>query len=353
LGSALGGGAVTGGAAWIVGAIASAVALRSVWANASESPPARRRVVYLAVCALLCGAAWCRAERARSAGMNWSGTEVSGRIQHRLRGNSGDLLRVTGLRERVELPSGIVRPNDRITIAADAKVVRHARGPLSLAEPTVAAVLPLADEVVRHKSPTSAWLRLKAYGAERLARVRRALCARLPTAADAQLRGLLPALLLGDRSSLPPETIDLFTRTGTRHLLALSGLHVGLVALLIAQPLARLLGSIMTRWRGPTTLLARPPLWILLCFLLWLPLTGMRAPVVRASMCLALACSATWLPARGPGGEQRGRRIDLASLWAFALLVECLRHPLAPTRLDVQLSYTATLGLLLCFRRLG
>jgi competence protein ComEC len=38
------------------------------------------------------------------------------------------------------------------------------------------------------------------------------------------------ALTLGDRSGMSPEQWEVFTRTGTNHLIAISGLHVGLVA---------------------------------------------------------------------------------------------------------------------------
>ncbi len=40
----------------------------------------------------------------------------------------------------------------------------------------------------------------------------------------------LPALVLGDRSGIPAERWALLTATGTNHLLAISGLHIGLVA---------------------------------------------------------------------------------------------------------------------------
>jgi competence protein ComEC len=42
--------------------------------------------------------------------------------------------------------------------------------------------------------------------------------------------GLIQALTLGERGALARETWDSFTRTGTNHLVAISGLHVGLVA---------------------------------------------------------------------------------------------------------------------------
>lgn len=46
--------------------------------------------------------------------------------------------------------------------------------------------------------------------------------------------GLLKALLLGDRSDLKPYDRQLLKRTGTSHLLAISGLHIGVAALFAA-----------------------------------------------------------------------------------------------------------------------
>lgn len=46
-----------------------------------------------------------------------------------------------------------------------------------------------------------------------------------------QHHGVIRALLLGDRSRLSPEDARLLTTTGTQHLIAISGLHVGIVML--------------------------------------------------------------------------------------------------------------------------
>jgi competence protein ComEC len=45
--------------------------------------------------------------------------------------------------------------------------------------------------------------------------------------------GLVEALVLGERSALTPDQWEVLTRTGTSHLVAISGLHVGLVAALV------------------------------------------------------------------------------------------------------------------------
>ena len=47
--------------------------------------------------------------------------------------------------------------------------------------------------------------------------------------APKRYRGIFLALILGDRSELDEQTWNIFKRTGTSHLIAISGLHIGLV----------------------------------------------------------------------------------------------------------------------------
>ena len=64
-----------------------------------------------------------------------------------------------------------------------------------------------------------------------LTRWRQRLAEHLATVlAGAPQLGLIQALTLGERGALEREIWDRFTRTGTNHLVAISGLHVGLVA---------------------------------------------------------------------------------------------------------------------------
>ncbi len=59
-------------------------------------------------------------------------------------------------------------------------------------------------------------------------------------AAPRPAAALLPALVLGDRGGLAPAQWEVFARTGTSHLIAISGLHVGLVAGLVLLLVRRL-----------------------------------------------------------------------------------------------------------------
>lgn len=49
---------------------------------------------------------------------------------------------------------------------------------------------------------------------------------------DSELRGLIKALTLGARHEITPQQWEVFRRTGTSHLVAISGLHIGLIATL-------------------------------------------------------------------------------------------------------------------------
>ncbi|HHW13602.1 MAG TPA: ComEC family competence protein, partial [Firmicutes bacterium] len=53
-------------------------------------------------------------------------------------------------------------------------------------------------------------------------------------------RGILKALLLGDRSALTEETAEDFARAGAMHLLVVSGLHLSIVAIFLGEAARRL-----------------------------------------------------------------------------------------------------------------
>jgi ComEC/Rec2-related protein len=154
--------------------------------------------------------------------------------------------------------------------------------------------------------------------------------------------GLLRALAIGDGEGLPRERIDLFARTGTSHLLAISGWHVGLFAALVVLPLARI-----------TPRARRSLLWIAaraVLLLLFAALAGMEKPVLRATLAILLLQLAV-LRARGSSAPPR--RPDGASFLAAAFALECLLDPAGIRTLSLSLSYAATLGLILGTGSLG
>ncbi len=252
---------------------------------------------------------------------------------------------------RFELPLGVAREGERLRLSPSRSPSRRATAPdfvrksRTLPPPQRVEV----DEVERlagaGRTP-SAWL------ARTLRGLRGAGLTRVEQLESETTRGLASALLFGDKSLLPRGMADLFTRTGTRHALAVSGLHVALVAALWIWPLGSVLAWIFRKLlhvRGSFRWLAAEEFWRAALLALLVPLTGAGAPVIRAALALTLAQLAGAFHARpGASGELEGaRRPDALSLWAFALLLEWLANPACLESISVVLSYGATLGLLL------
>lgn len=102
-------------------------------------------------------------------------------------------------------------------------------------------------------------------------------------------RQLLGAMALGDRSMLDEEALQTFRLSGLGHLLAISGLHVGIVALLLSLLLfpLTLIAPAKWRWVGVIALL-----WCYAC------LTGLQTAAVRACVMMTFCLGALVLERR-------------------------------------------------------
>lgn len=162
--------------------------------------------------------------------------------------------------------------------------------------------------------------------------------ARVPilTAAEEHLRariavrfgGLAPlfvALLLGDRGALDPALADAFATTGTLHLLAVSGLHVGFLAGLLAFGLRLARAGPATRAAAATALLAG-----------YTALVGARPSAVRATVMASLALWA-WASER---------RVDRWQPWGAAAVGVLAWRPGDLFDLGFGLSFGSVAGLL-------
>ena len=131
---------------------------------------------------------------------------------------------------------------------------------------------------------------------------------------------LLKGILLGKRSDLPTETLDIFRNSGTFHVLAVSGLHVGLVAMFCYFGFSRL--------RFPQKVIC---LLTIAAVLIYACLIGFRPSVFRASLMAILFLFATVID----------RDADLFNLLGFAALVLLLLNPLQVWDVGFQLSFVA------------
>lgn len=149
---------------------------------------------------------------------------------------------------------------------------------------------------------------------------------------------LLRALLVGDRSGLNGEQWARLTETGTNHLLAISGLHVGFVAVL-GFALGAGLGRILNLGaRGGVASGTGHALALMLAFA-YSALAGFSIPTQRALIMVVVVQAALWC-------RRRVRAMDALSLAGLAVLVV---DPLAPFDNGFWLSFSAVAVLLLAF----
>lgn len=166
--------------------------------------------------------------------------------------------------------------------------------------------------------------------AGRAAQGLRAFIGAFPFRADATAP-LLTALLTGDRSGLSPETVAVFRNSGASHLLALSGLHMGIIYLLFDR-LTRVMGqSPAARRIRFGAILAAAGFFTLM--------TGAGPSVVRAFLFIGINESLRLM----------GRPRKASRVLCLALLVQLAMDPSVIRSLGFQLSYLAMAGIVLLY----
>ena len=158
-------------------------------------------------------------------------------------------------------------------------------------------------------------------------RLRNSLARSLTRSLAEPQASLAQTLLLGKRGDIPEEVTQAFRDTGTSHLLAISGLHVGVVLALLLPFSVALLG----RRRNLYLLLPLVILW------LYAALSGFSPSVERAVIMASIYLLALAL------GRQRNSLPALA--FAAALMVAL--DPNALYDISFQLSFTAVAGIIL------
>lgn len=148
------------------------------------------------------------------------------------------------------------------------------------------------------------------------------------------LKEFLNATLVGDRSMLTTDTLELFSATGLSHLLALSGLHVGIIAGFVSAILFPLW---LFGWRRLRTIVLVATLW------LFAVMTGLSASVVRAVV-MATVFAVTFMLQRS--------RSSFNSL-CIAAMVILLFAPEQLYTVSFQLSFLAVASILLFAEKLN
>ena len=147
--------------------------------------------------------------------------------------------------------------------------------------------------------------------------------------------GVIQALLLGQRSNISNSTYDNYKKAGAVHMLAVSGLHIGIVLLLlefVLQPLEFLPG-------GKTIKL------VVIVLLLWCFafLAGLSASVVRAVTMFSFVAYAIYL-------NRPTNTFNILALSMFFILL--LYNPLFLFQVGFQMSYAAVLAIVWIYPKL-
>ena len=143
---------------------------------------------------------------------------------------------------------------------------------------------------------------------------------------------LAQAILLGLRGNIPDSLNQAFSRTGTVHLLAISGLHMSIILAIFLSFGILVFG----RRRSIYILLTLALIW------LYALLAGMHPPIIRAAIMGSLFLIAEYL------GSQRSAIIALA----FSAAVMVAVQPYLLWSVSFQLSFLAMAGLVLLFPHL-
>ena len=161
-----------------------------------------------------------------------------------------------------------------------------------------------------------------------------ALLDRIPFDGD-HSGAIIKALLTGQRGSLPRSTVRAFRESGASHILALSGLHLGVIYGCMKRLFAAAGTSSAARW-------IRSSLIIVLCGT-YAMATGASPSIVRAFLFICI---------NEAGRAMSGRRNSPLGTFCLALTVQLAIRPSLISSAGFQLSYLAMLGITLLYPRL-
>jgi competence protein ComEC len=146
---------------------------------------------------------------------------------------------------------------------------------------------------------------------------------------------IIQAMILGNQVEIPQDVMEKFNRTGTTHIIAISGFNIGIVAifsLFLARLFLKKSEYLLLRWNMTdiATLLT------ILVIIFYTLLAGAGISVIRASIMVVIFMAAILL----------NRTSDLFNALALAALLILLISPFSLFDISFQLSFTAVTFLL-------
>ncbi len=163
-------------------------------------------------------------------------------------------------------------------------------------------------------------------------KIRRAVTEAIQDVFPDKYAGILCGMLLGDTSYLEDEIAENFRTTGIAHLLAVSGLHVSLLAYCVM--------SMFKKLRLPVNFSI---VLTMVFLLLFMAVTGFSPSVTRAGIMHIMSLSARLLL----------RDADNITSMSISLLIMCILNPWSAADIGLQMSISSTLGLIFVASRLN
>ena len=162
----------------------------------------------------------------------------------------------------------------------------------------------------------------------------------LNTAPDLEGK-IIQAMILGDQKEIPREVMEKFNRTGTTHIIAISGFNIGIVALFSLFVVRLLLKSseyLLLRWN----IVLISTLISILIVILYTFIAGSGISVIRASIMVALFMASSLV----------NREQDLYNTLALAAFLILIMSPYSLFDISFQLSFVAVVSILFLTPRL-
>ena len=144
-----------------------------------------------------------------------------------------------------------------------------------------------------------------------------------------QQQAIITAMTLGEKGSLSKDTRQTFKASGASHILAISGLHIGIIFQLFI-----LLAGGRKRWRLIAVPISVTAIWAYV-FLIALPASAVRAASMISIYCFALLTR---------------RNSTAVSNLTLAAIVMLIIQPLHLFDISFQLSFAAVLSILLLYK---
>ena len=138
---------------------------------------------------------------------------------------------------------------------------------------------------------------------------------------------LIKALLTGNRKDIPPEITEAFRKSGASHILALSGLHLGIIYMILCRVMSITGG-------GNTAKILRSAVCVSVCAAYSFA-TGAGASIIRALIFIIVRETGTLLH-RSP---------DLKTILISSMFIHLSIYPSDVTSVGFQLSYAALAGI--------